>query len=686
MMGRSNFRPNVVPLPTNSAVRRPTTGADPQKPLVRIHVLGSIRATTHLGQNVLPPGRKARAILGYLSLCAGEHVARARLGSLLWDRVDEKQARTNFRQSLRRLSAALGPLSDDLIETTLDNVRLDPKLCWIDAVALLSTEALPPQTSRTDLASVCTGELLEDLTGITPSFDQWLLTERTRFTEHLRQLFEAELQGLAQSDASPERCAALARRVIAFDPTHEGASRILMRALADLGERAQALREFDRCRGVLKATLDVEPSPETRALYRAVRTFAHGRDEAKVHTAGGGSEAIAAKPVVGHTRLRVGVLPFRSRQPLPNDGLAFSVSQEIAAALARFRWFDVIAPESLSRSDNSFRFKHLHYVVDGDLTGNADKLQFVVRLLDVTQEIRPVWSDQFELTMDALDRLNEFVVAPLVARIDPVILFIEGQQPQRSGATGLVLRAVSLMYDLERESYEEAGRLLTRALRTDPKNAKAAAWGAYWHVYHVGQGWAANPSVSAGKAQALALQAIRCDPENAEAYGIYAHVCAFLTKDFDSALHYFDRALRLNPNIGFIWALSALTHCYIGEPDVALQQLDHYRELAPFDPLFRIWENVYTVAYVFKGDYENAAIVGRRVAQANPDFTNGYKPLIAALGHLGRTTDATPYVERLLAREPRFTVEKFGKHYPFKRPEDRERYLEGLRLAGVPEI
>jgi hypothetical protein len=35
--------------------------------------------------------------------------------------------------------------------------------------------------------------------------------------------------------------------------------------------------------------------------------------------------------------------------------------------------------------------------------------------------------------------------------------------------------------------------------------------------------------------------------------------------------------------------------------------------------------------------------------------------------------------------EPYFTVEHFGRTYPFKREEDRTRYMEGLRLGGVPE-
>jgi len=38
-----------------------------------------------------------------------------------------------------------------------------------------------------------------------------------------------------------------------------------------------------------------------------------------------------------------------------------------------------------------------------------------------------------------------------------------------------------------------------------------------------------------------------------------------------------------------------------------------------------------------------------------------------------------------LALEPNFTVELFGKVYPFKFQSDRERYMSGLRLAGVPE-
>jgi hypothetical protein len=78
-------------------------------------------------------------------------------------------------------------------------------------------------------------------------------------------------------------------------------------------------------------------------------------------------------------------------------------------------------------------------------------------------------------------------------------------------------------------------------------------------------------------------------------------------------------------------------------------------------------------------------IVGRRAVKVSPEFVNGYKPLIAALGHLGRRDEARPYIDKLLKIEPNFTVERFGQVYPFKFARDREHYMAGLCLAGVPE-
>jgi DNA-binding SARP family transcriptional activator/Tfp pilus assembly protein PilF len=656
-----------------------------------------MRATTYLGTDILPRGKKARAILGYLSVTAGERVSRARLAAMLWDRTPDAQARSSFRQALHELLLAMGPLANELISADRETVKLNTNLCWIDAIAILAAETTSASSSPSELSALCTGELLEELDGISESFDHWLLGERTRFTQQLSDLLEAELNHLTRSKADLKQQISNVRRLIAFDPTHEGASRALMRALAKLGERAQAIREYERCRNALRKALDVEPSSETRALANAIRTFSGREGEAGSNSSTSTSsrdEGAKVQLAPAHRRrIRLGVLSFLATRARDDQNLAFSLSQEIAAGLARFRWFDVIAPASLARkpsarlSEDLLRRKELDYIVDGALSGNGKRFEISVRLLDVTQYACPVWSDRFELSIDELHRLDERVTARIVGRIDPVILFIEGQPKRRKqyGGTGLLLRAMPLMHSMERDKYEQAGDLINRALKEDPDNAMILAWAAHWQVYHVGQGWSQHPGRAFATAQRYALSAIRLDPENAEALGIYAHVCSFLDKDFDSALHYFERALRVNPNLAFVWALSALTYCYIGEPNTALHRLERHRDLTPIEPYPALFDNPYAIAYLIKRDYEQAAVFGRRVTKTRPEFVNGYKPLIAALGHLGRREEAKFYVDKLLSLEAGFTVERFGQVYPFKHVSDREHYMTGLRLAGVPE-
>src|SRR6266849_7877617 len=237
-----------------------------------------MRETTYLGDDILPRGRKARAILGYLSVSAGERVSRTRLAAMLWDRAPDSQARSSFRGSLHELSLVMGPLANELISADRETVKLNTNLCWIDATAILAPEITSANLSRSELSTLCKGEFLEELDGISAAFDQWLLSERTRFNQQLSDLLEAELNQLTRSKADLKQVIPNVRRLIAFDPTHEGASRALMRALAKLGERAQALREYERCRKALQKALDVEPSPETRALADAIRTFS-GREK-----------------------------------------------------------------------------------------------------------------------------------------------------------------------------------------------------------------------------------------------------------------------------------------------------------------------------------------------------------------------------------------------------------------------
>jgi len=189
---------------------------------------------------------------------------------LFWDRSPDPQARMSLRQALTELNSLINRHVPGLIEIGRDSVRVDMRKCWVDALAVLEA-SVDPTADLSNLVQSYSERLLQDLDGITASFDHWLAAERTRFEDRVRKILEAELDRLIRQNARAEVRAAAARRLINFEPTHEGAVRNLMSAFAQMGDRVQAIREYERCRQALLTVLDLPPSKETTAVYEAIR-------------------------------------------------------------------------------------------------------------------------------------------------------------------------------------------------------------------------------------------------------------------------------------------------------------------------------------------------------------------------------------------------------------------------------
>ena len=64
--------------------------------------------------------------------------------------------------------------------------------------------------------------------------------------------------------------------ILARDDCWEQAYRLMMMAYAQLGNRAQALRTYQRCVERLRQELDVEPSTATVRLYESYFPRANG--------------------------------------------------------------------------------------------------------------------------------------------------------------------------------------------------------------------------------------------------------------------------------------------------------------------------------------------------------------------------------------------------------------------------
>lgn len=625
----------------------------------------------------------------------------------------------SLRQSLSELNSVVNRHVPGLVEIGRDSVRIDVLRCWVDALAILETSS-DATVDANNLVEPYSERLLEDLDGITPSFDHWLSAERTRFEDRIRKIYEAELDHLIEQDAKPEVRAAAARRLVNFEPTHEGAARSLMKAFAEMGDRAQAIREFERCRQALLAALDLPPSKETTALYEAIRlelpdlgaAIYSERTSAELGepgAAGSPSSSLARwridKPAAapgynpGHELRRepsIAVLPFRNLAGDPaHDFVAEGLVEDLIEALSRVPNFFVISRLSTLAFRNQDRQPReignvlgVRYVLSGSVRVIGDRLRLTIELTD-TQLEAALWfsklDERFLDLFEVQDRLSEMIVRKVAPYLHAAEMNrIRVKRPDSLEAYDLFLRAQENMHNSSRTVFETSEALFDAAIAKDPHYAAALAWRAYWHVLRVGQGWSPDATDDAMQADHFARAAIECNSMEPMAFAVHGHVASYLYKDFDFAFRRFETALRINANAAPAWLWSAAAQAWMGNSSRAIEEINKAMALSPYDPLMYAYSGNAATAYLVDGQYERAIECALRSLRENRTYTSAYKQLAMALVLAGRGDEARAPARRLLELEPELTVEGFRLRYPGSASPHADLFCDALARAGVP--
>src|SRR5205823_13667408 len=146
-----------------------------------------------------------------------------------------------------------------------------------------------------------------------------------------------------------------------------------------------------------------------------------------------------------------------------------------------------------------------------------------------------------------------------------------------------------------------------------------------------------------------------------------------------------DRALDLNPNSEFARGYLGASYGFAGDYEAALQHLEEAIRLSPRGWMVVVWHMCKGWAALLAERYEQAVAFTEQAREANPEFPDIYAVLASAHGHLGNTAAARAALDQLLPRMPGLTARDARLVRPFARAADRERFVEGLRKAGLPE-
>ena len=228
---------------------------------LRLWLVGHFRLTTP-GAEVAVGDRGAR-LLALLALREGR-ITRCGTAGTLWPETSDDHAQGSLRSALRRLPRA----ARRAVEVTghdlslAPGVEVDLRERWSPPFAC---SIRPPRRGPPISAARRCAELSTDL--LPDWYDDWVRPEADAW----RQLRVHALEALAARLVRVRRFgeAATAATVAArADPLRESARAALVRVHLAEGNQSAALDEFHRYRSLIRAELDLEPTPLLSDLVR----------------------------------------------------------------------------------------------------------------------------------------------------------------------------------------------------------------------------------------------------------------------------------------------------------------------------------------------------------------------------------------------------------------------------------
>ena len=410
------------------------------------------------------------------------------------------------------------------------------------------------------------------------------------------------------------------------------------------------------------------------------------------------STSIATTTASGASRADEGfwvaVLPFKyAGASAELKALADGLSEEIVTGLSRFSYLRVIARGSTARYagqsvDVRAAGKDLNarYVMEGTLRQAGSKLRLAVQLVDTVSGAH-LWAENYERTFspETIFEMQD----DLVARIVSTVADMNGVLPRSMSEAvrnktsdqlspyEAVLRSFAYPQRGTPEELTAARSGLEAALRKAP--AYADAWAMlsflcgqdYIHGFEL-EADAYETAISAAR------RAVDLAPSNHLAYFSLAQ-SLWYQKDYDSFRDAAERAVALNPMDGNSVAYMGELLTYTGSVERGMQLAERAKQLNPNHPGWYWCADFYQAFSA--GDYRKALSFGQKAKLQG--FPLAPMFIATACGHLGDIEGGARAVADLVKFRPELPPLMRKQVAKVWTPEYGERFLEGLRKAGL---
>jgi adenylate cyclase len=388
----------------------------------------------------------------------------------------------------------------------------------------------------------------------------------------------------------------------------------------------------------------------------------------------------------------IAVLPFVNMSGDPEqEYFSDGITEEIITALSKTPKMFVIARTS------SFKYKGkevdvrtvgrelgVRYVLEGSVRKSEDQLRITAQLVD-GKTGNHLWAERYDRNLKDIFEVQDEITLKIVTALR--IKLTEGEQANMWGKKAKNLdvylkglKAQALWNEGTKQSYIKFRQVAQELIDMAPESGLGYTALGWSHWIDAIYGWSKTPRQSIGKAYELAQEALAIDESDSSSHTLLGSVC-LLMRQYEKAIAAGERAVALNPNGAFDHGLLGMTLSYAGRHDEAIDHLKQGIRLNPF-PEYWYFSNLGR-CYAMKGQYEEALGELKKALHRSPDAIVVHLQLAVIYISLDQQEKARAAAKKVLEIDPKFSVERASKGWPYRTQADIERIVNTLHKAGL---
>jgi adenylate cyclase len=391
----------------------------------------------------------------------------------------------------------------------------------------------------------------------------------------------------------------------------------------------------------------------------------------------------------------IAVLPFVNMSGDPGqEYFSDGITENIIAGLSKLPGLLVIARNStFTYKGKPVDVKQLgvdlgvQYVLEGSVQRSEDRVRIVAQLIDASSA-QHLWAERYDRDLTDIFALQDEITLKIISALP---LDLKGREKSRLAAEGTenldayakVLQGMQALRGRGRPGdIQKARRIAEEVIALDPDYPKGYTLLASTYIMEAMRKRDRSSPRSVARAFELAQKALELDNTNIEAHIILGRIYLMRNQD-EMAAAELEKAKAINPNSTEVAHALGRHYLQTGKPHEALEMFEKAVRLDPIHAQ-KSYVNLGRT-YRLLGKHEEAISIFKKAVQNAPDHLNIRLELIATYSALGKTVEAKAEADEVLRMNPNFTVRSFARRSPMQNPTQREKFLDLLRQAGLPE-